>query len=876
MAKLSGYTLDEARGQDWFETFLPVEDRAKTRRSFCEMLDVDGRRVHASIDPVVTKQGELRTIHWSATVLEAAGGEVTGVLFVGIDITEQRAAEDEARSAEELTRAIVETCADGIITIDCRGNIHSFNRGAETMFGYMASEVVGQNVGLLIPQAHRERHDQDLSNYLRAKKAKVIGLGRELEGRRKDGTVFPIHLSLTELHLGENRGFCGFIRDRTEQKKAEQQMRQAQKMEAIGTLASGVAHDFNNLLMGVGGCASVALDCVDAGSAARMYLTEIKKAAESGAQITKQLLSFSRQGELEPAVFELNSAISRQDFMLRRLLGEDVALEVRLNAADSRIHTDVGQIDQVLMNLVVNARDAMPRGGRLTVETMQTDIATGDESQAADSLDVPAGSYVVLTVADDGCGMSDEIRDRVFDPFFTTKEAGKGTGLGLATVYGIVKQSRGHIRVHSKPGCGTRFEIFLPLAEGEPISRERHRLLPTAAAPGHGTILLCEDDRMVRMATRFYLQRAGYRVLEAENGAEAIECCARFSEPLDVFLTDIMLPGDSGDRVAAKVKRLKPDVKVLYMSAHSPMWLKEEGRIEHAVESLQKPFDEQQLLSRIRKLLGEEIADAEQPDVAPAQIPRRASLGTVVVAEDDDLIRDSLGNTLTQMGYEVLAASDGIEAVRRASDHDGPIAALVVDAVLPKQMGVAVARDIKAVHPGICVIYTSGYPRQVAMQEDLVGADCLFVQKPVAAEALHEMIQRARGANGRIESPPTRGRVLVVEDSAAARMALSEYLKNEGWDVCSAESGSGAMELIHEQSHPFDALLVDYSLPDIKGDELAGQIRTAMPKIAVVYMSGYPELELTPPGPNLDKPLDLQQLAATLGHLVGSARKNIQ
>jgi DNA-binding response OmpR family regulator len=597
-----------------------------------------------------------------------------------------------------------------------------------------------------------------------------------------------------------------------------------------------------------------------------MYLTEISKAVETGAAMTKQLLAFSRKGEVEFEIFAIDKVVGAQEALLRRLLGEDIDFQVRTGAGKSQVCADVGQLNQVLMNLAVNARDAMPTGGRLSIETKTVTVGTAMAENLEPGEELPAGQYVSLVVADNGVGMSSKTRVHLFEPFYTTKEPGQGTGLGLATVYGIVKQAGGHIDVRAVQPRGTRFEILLPVVFREHSAAELQSKVVNETACNE-TILLCEDDHLVRMSLRYYLEGAGYRVLTSKSAADAIERCRNSPGPIDLLLTDVVLPDESGERIARSIRALQPGIKVLYMSAHTAQWLKRKGRIDNELPTLQKPFSENFLLARVAKIL-----EAPNPTpkierrAAPREIEQPAALASappaVLLVDDDDAIRLSLGHSLQELGYEVLSASDGLEAVALATDHDGPIAALVVDVVLPKLMGVAVAREVQTMHPNSRIIYMSGYPRDVALQEEVVGA-ALFAQKPVHVAKLHEMMSGPQPADAAIiKTSP--GRIMVVEDSSAARLAIAEFLIGEGWGVDTAENGADALSLLRGRNYELDVLLVDYSLPDIKGDVLAARVREVHSQVAVAYMSGYSGLSLDPPGPLLTKPLDLDTLTATL------------
>ena len=872
MEQLCGYKLDEVCGEDWFQIFAPCS--AAERRQFLQEEPEPHKQLRRSVQSIFTRSGESRMIQWSIDLLKNDDGSVSGILSIGIDVTEQRRAERAAQIEKERSRAILATAPDGIVTIDEGGSIKSFNPSAEKMFGYKQNEIVGENVSVLLPSSYQHGREGITFDFLRSALSELTGVGQEFEARHRNGALFPVHLSVAHMQVGDNRGFCGFIRNLTASKQVEEQLRQSQKMEAVGSLASGIAHDFNNLLMGVGGCVAVALDCVDSGHSNRKYLTEIGKAVETGAAITKQLLAFSRKAEVEYEVFELDQVVGAQEALLRRLLGEDVEFDVRLKAGTSRVCADVGQLDQVLMNLAVNARDAMPTGGRLSIETQTVTLATSTNGVFESGEELPMGDYVSVVVADTGVGMSSRTRTHLFEPFYTTKQPGQGTGLGLATVYGIVKHAGGHIEVQAVEPRGTRFRILLPRVLEE-CPAPQLRTTDGGNTGRHETILLCEDDHLVRMSIQYYLERAGYRVLTTGSAADAVDCCRESAVPIDLLLTDVVLPDQSGDRIAHALREIQPGLRVLYMSAHAPQWLKSEGRTDQELLTLQKPFKEDFLLARVAQILESAPAIPDIVHGVRAMEPRRrasmaSGLGVLLLVDDDDAIRLSLAQSLQDMGYDLICARDGLEALAMAKNHKGPIRALVVDVLLPKVMGVAVAREVLATRPSTRVVYMSGYPREVALQSEVVGS-ALFALKPVLAHKLHDMIQGpAAGAKSAIET--SHSSILVVEDSAAARLGISEFLKGEGWGVASAGNGADALSLVHGGDSDFDVALVDYSLPDMKGDALARRIREVDAEVAVVYMSGYSGLTLDPSGPLLTKPLDLDTLTATLMSLHHSPR----
>lgn len=608
LGSLLRYSDSELVGRK-FVALAPRGDRAE-RASVLRAAQEGSGTVSVAEGRLVRSDG---TIVWGEVKAwcPLAGGTPGHAIAMIEDITARKLAEERAqRTATTLqierdkSLAVLSTALDAMMIFNAQGTIESFSSSGETMFGYSQGDVLGHSVDMLVPNYHDSIHSRDSPRTGTSSDARVA---RELEARHRDGTRFPVQVSLRQSKIGETECFCACIRELTEWKGLHAQLRQAQKMEGLGALATGVAHDFNNVLMGVSGFASVALSSIDVGSAAHMYLSEIKKAAGSGSALTKQLLSFSRNTDVEPRVFELNAAIADQQRMLKRLLGEDIEFCVELNADDSRVRADQGQIGQVLMNLAVNARDAMPEGGRLTIGTSVVKIVAPGEK--TENCYVPPGTYVVLEVADDGCGMSAEVCERLFERFYTTKRAGEGTGVGLSIVHDIIRRYDGHIRVHSVEGLGARFEVLLPLRNGEVIEPELPSIAP-AGAQGDGTILLCEDDRLVRMGIRCYLERSGYRVLEAQDGVEAIELCRGDTQPIDLLLVAPVLLGQSGERVARAARALRPEIAVLYVPAHAPR-LEGQGQIEPELQTLEEPFDEVALLSRIRQALRREIVTHE-------------------------------------------------------------------------------------------------------------------------------------------------------------------------------------------------------------------------------------------------------------------------
>ena len=494
-------------------------------------------------------------------------------------------------------RAVVDNLIDGIVTIDERGVIESFNPAAARIFGYQPSEVVGRGVQVLMPTPYRDEHEGYIERYLRTGDAHVIGQGREVTGQRKDGSQFPMDLSVGEFVEGGRRKFTGVIRDITKRKQLEEQLLQAQKMESVGQLAGGVAHDFNNQLGIILFDVDILLAAVD-GDGVRSDLQKIRKTVLRAADLTRQLLVFSRRQRMQPQVLNLNRHVAELRKMMVRLLGEDI--DVRLDVADDpcTIEADPGNLDQVLINLCVNARDAMPDGGTLHIRTLN--VLIDEDYCRRHSRGVP-GRYSCLTVTDEGHGMEEGVRSRIFEPFFTTKESGKGTGLGLSMVYGIIEAHGGWITVDSEPHSGARFEVFLPAHDRPPddIVSSTH---DTDAEHGQGErILLIEDEPDLRDRMEHILEGRGYRVTACSDLAAARR---GYREGLyELILSDVVLPDGRGPDFCFELLSGDPGLRVIVLSGYS------DGRVDwnrvraSGFTVLRKPVGVAELLEKVRSHL---------------------------------------------------------------------------------------------------------------------------------------------------------------------------------------------------------------------------------------------------------------------------------
>jgi len=611
--ELFGYTREELIGQK-VEMLVPEKQRQehhnhreqfrqqpRTRRMGAG-LDLCGRRrdgtefpVEISLSPVQTGDGLL-------------------VLSAIRDISDRKRIEDQLRRAHgELERTknrqlweyqnrlalTVDSSQDAIIGKTLDGIITHWNKGAEQIYGYKAVEVIGKSISILCPSDRADEIPQILERIRRGERVEYF----ESVRITKDGRRLHVSISVSPVCDSEGRivGASAIARDITAQKRAEDQLRQAQKMEAVGRLAGGVAHDFNNILGIIIACSELLRGRVDAHSESSQYLDNIKKAAERGASLTRQLLAFSRRQPVQPKILDLNERLKEVSKLLRPLMGDDVKIVVSPSSAPAIVEADAGQLDQIVLNLAVNARDAMPNGGKLILEVASQNF---DDAFAEQHPPMTAGRYVMLAVSDNGCGMDQVTVSRIFEPFFTTKETGKGTGLGLATVYGIVKQGGGHIWVYSEPGHGTTFKIYLPCADhklGPVAERETEKLPPRRDGI---TVLLVEDDELMRTLTAQMLQEHGYKVLSAEDGRSALQLLSADHASVNLTLTDVVMRGMNGPELVLHLLESHPEMRVVYMSGYTGELLADHESLRAGITLLEKPFTRTALLTTLHAALG--------------------------------------------------------------------------------------------------------------------------------------------------------------------------------------------------------------------------------------------------------------------------------
>ena len=606
---LFGYTRDELIGQS-VEMLVPERQRGQHhlhRESFYSRpkirrmgsgLDLYGRRrdgsefpVEISLSPVATGNGAM-------------------VLSVIRDISDRKRIEEELRRAnDELERRktrelrnsqnrlalIVDSSQDAIIGKNLDGIITQWNRGAEQVYGYTAAEIIGKNVSVLCPPDRPDEIPGVLEKIRQGQQVEYF----ESVRMTKDGRRLNMSISVSPIYdlEGQVVGASAIGRDITAQKRIEDQLRQSQKMEAVGRLAGGVAHDFNNLLGIVTACTELLRRRVDIESLE--YIDNIREAANRGASLTRQLLAFGRRQPVQAQILDLNDRLREVSKLLKPLMGDDVEIVLPSRSTAAVVEADPGHLDQIVLNLAVNSRDAMPRGGKLIIETGVYDL---DEAFAREHSMAP-GRYVMLAVSDNGTGMDEATRSRIFEPFFTTKESGKGSGLGLATVYGIVKQSRGHIWVYSELSHGTTFKIYLPSAEHKFGSGTEVQAEALPVRREGVTLLLAEDDAIMRKLTRKMLEEHGCKVLEAVDGEAALKVISQNSTRIDLILTDVVMKGMNGPELVLRLMDSHPEMKVVYMSGYTGELVAHQG-LQSGIPLLEKPFTRAALLKIIDEALG--------------------------------------------------------------------------------------------------------------------------------------------------------------------------------------------------------------------------------------------------------------------------------
>ncbi|HYU10073.1 MAG TPA: response regulator [Gemmatimonadales bacterium] len=627
------------------------------------------------------------------------------------------------RESEASYSALVEQAPLGIYRSTPAGRFLSANAALARILGYDSPAEL-----LTLDMARDVYADPDERRRLVEHDTYTDKVYDELEAtwKKKDGTRIRVQLSVRASRDTDGRVafYEAFVRDITTQRQLEAQLAQAQKMEAIGRLAGGVAHDFNNLLTVILSYSDLLLEDLPKGSATGEDIGQIRKAAQGASELTRQLLAFSRQQVLQPKVVDLNAAVSGIERLLGRVLREDIQLRCTLAADAGTVRVDPGQLEQVLMNLAVNARDAMPQGGQLTIETANVDL---DEAYMRAHPVAAPGSYVMLAVTDTGMGMDAATQARIFEPFFTTKDVGKGTGLGLATVQGIVQQSGGFIWVYSEPSHGTCFKVYLPRVD-EPVSTAAN--VPIESTRGTETVLVVEDVAAVRAVSRKMLERYGYRVLDAGDGDVAVRVADESGEHIHLLLTDVVMPNVNGRDLAALFAKTRPTTKVLFMSGYTDDAIVRHGILQEGIAYLQKPFTPESLARKVRAVL----------DAGAARS------ACVLLIDDHEDVRVSLRRMLEDAGHRVLDAADGKTGVGLLGGTKVDV--VITDLFMPGQDGIVTIRRIRKEYPAVKIIAMSGggLGGQLGLLKDavLLGATTAL-RKPIGSKELLEAIRTTLG-----------------------------------------------------------------------------------------------------------------------------------
>jgi PAS domain S-box-containing protein len=590
-----GYLPEEMIGHSAIE-FICGDDLDSTRE---EMRTARRGQLTRNFDcRYVHKDGRIVTLSWMGTWSEP----VRRHFFIGRDMTESRLAQETLRESEQLARGIIDTALDAFVQIDESGSILNWNSQAEAIFGWPRQDALGKHfLELLISGADRKELKAALKRFLASGQEQILGRRREIVARRRDGKEFKAEMSVTALKTRGGYLFNGFFRDLTDKIAAEERIRQAEKMEAVGQLTGGIAHDFNNILTVITGTIEILADAVAKEPELAAIAKMIDEAASRGADLTQHLLAFARKQPLQPRETDLNTLIIETVKLLRPTLGEQIEIESLFEDESCLATVDANQLATALLNLAINARDAMPDGGKLILETRSVVL---DDNYASLHSEVRPGRYALIAVSDTGTGIPAGILDKVFDPFFTSKAPGKGTGLGLSMVYGFVKQSAGHIKIYSEEGHGTTIKIYLPPGTGASLAPE------AATAPavpgGHETILVVEDDKLVRDSVLTQLRSLGYVTLEAANGAQAL-AVIEAGHPFDLLFTDVIMPGAmNGRQLANEVQKSKPGLKVLFTSGYTENAIMHHGRLDTGVLLLAKPYRKSDMAAMIRKALADQ------------------------------------------------------------------------------------------------------------------------------------------------------------------------------------------------------------------------------------------------------------------------------
>jgi PAS domain S-box-containing protein len=723
--RFKGYTAEEVLGRH-FSIFYTAEDAAAGVPAFALQTAVTAGRFEAQ-GWRLRKDGTRFWAHVVIDPIRNEAGNLLGFAKITRDLSEQRALEQSLQRSQQEFSLLVQSVTDyAIYMLDTTGNIVSWNAGAERIKGYKADEILGRHFSIFYtPEARREGMPQRaLATALAEDRFE-----QEAWRVRKDGSRFWAHVVLDPIRSPNGRllGFAKITRDITERREVQRKLDEArealfqsQKMDAIGKLTGGVAHDFNNLLTVIIGN----LDAIQRHlREPRSDIERLKHSAENamkGAKraesLTQRLLAFSRQQPLEPKPVDVGRLVSGMSDMLRQTLGEQIAVETALAGDLWRVEVDANQLEVAILNLAVNARDAMPQGGKLTIETANVFL---DQTYAEGQVEVVPGQYVMIAVTDNGSGMAPDVQAKAFDPFFTTKEVGHGTGLGLSQVYGFVKQSRGHVKIYSERGEGTTVRIYLPRLHSEEGIVDQEQEPNVARGSAIETIVVVEDDDDVRASSTAMFRDLGYTIFEAANGQAALQLIDQHPE-IKLLFTDVGLPGGmNGRQLADAARSRRSDLKVLFTSGYARNAIVHDGRLDVGVELLSKPFTQSSLAARVRDIL-----DAG------------TGAGRVLVVEDEFLIQMLATQYLEERGLKADVAASATDALSKLRLIPGGVDAVVIDLGLPDRSGDILLREIRAIYPTLPVVLATGHQpdevRKLVERQTRVAV----LSKPYTADTL--------------------------------------------------------------------------------------------------------------------------------------------
>ncbi len=738
-----GYADEEIVGQH-YSVFFP-EDGRESATLESELREA---RAHRSFETEGWRRRKDGSVFWASvltTALVEADGSLIGFVKIVRDESDKRKAHDAVIESERRFRLLVEGVTDySIFMLSPEGLVTNWNSGARRIKGYTAEEIIGSHFSRFYSPEDAAAGLPQRALRIAAREGRFESEGWRL---RRDGTRFWAHVIVDAIRdeTGTLIGFAKITRDVTEKREADQLLEetraallQAQKMEAIGKLTGGVAHDFNNVLQVLRGNLELLRSRCMGDNWSMDRLSNAIDAVERGAKLASQLLAFGRRQALRPVSVNLASMVRGMDDLLRRALGETIQVETVVSGGLWNAYVDLHQLENVLLNLAINARDAMPDGGKLTLELANAML---DDRYVRTLSDVPAGQYVMLGVTDTGVGMPPEVLERAFDPFFSTKPEGEGTGLGLSMAYGFIKQSGGHIRIYSEVGHGTTVRVYLPRSLVEALEPTPWRNAPVTG--GSETILVVEDDQKVQSTVIEMLTDLGYNVLKADNADQALVVLSS-GVHIDLVFTDVVMPGSlKSPEMARRAVKMQPNLRVLFTSGYTHNAIVHGGRLDPGVELLSKPYSREDLASKIRQMLGTPNQAPQTSEAKPEPSPAPAAAKRVLVVEDDRFAREAVSELLVMLGHRAVSTANASGALD-ALAHD-TFDVLLTDVNLPDMAGTELARRAVERCPGMRVIFASG---DSVLDDEVQGFEWQALRKPYTLEQLEEALRDEGRASG--------------------------------------------------------------------------------------------------------------------------------